>query len=194
VEEKQPEMRELFVRVRDFRTDQERRDYVLQEMLQLIQGNDLYLTEIMNQDITSVQYAGDVIYGHGISDGSTGIEAQRHMTGLYIPEEIKNHRVLIESCSGNTVKYIDGTRPIKGIVVGNRTKHKVARVEENVIDTGKTKAWLPLKDAWSCLKRWGKWVTFGETPDDRKNNWLFQEVRGAIEGEEKPLEKKRAAG
>ena len=170
-------MRDLFPEYTGKRSQSERRDYVAGVLVDLIERGEFWLTEVMNQDEAPRQTAGDVIFGHGVSDGSDGGESGRHSTSFYVPDQIKSHKVTLFSRDGKTpVRYVDGTRPVVGVVPGSRRRHKVPQFEDNVIDTKQPRVELPVREAWLVLKRAGEFVAFGATADDQKANWLYSEV------------------
>lgn len=170
-------MRDLFPEFASLRSFSDRRDYVERTIVDLIERGELWLTELMNQDDAPRQMIGDVIFGHGVSDGTDGGEAGRHVTTFHVPEEIKNHKVTISARDGKTtVKYVDGVKQIKGVVAGQRQRHKIPRYEDNVVDTKQTRVELGLREAWLCLKAFGEYVAFGGTAEDQKMNWLYTEA------------------
>ena len=124
-----------------------------------------------------MQRAGEVIFGRGVSDGTDGYEAGTPTQGLYIPEEIASHKVTIVAKDGKrSIRYADGSRPVQGVVAGQRRRFRVPRNEKNWIDTGAPRAELPLRAAWLCLKFEGEYVSFGGTKEDQAINWIYSEV------------------
>ena len=172
-------LRRLFTELESEKTQQSRRRYVRDELVRMIREGDFYLTEVMNQRPTVKQYAGDVIFGHGIDDGTMGHDSGTHITSFPIPQEIKTHQIAIESKNGKPIQYIDGVREVEGVTVGAGTRHEVAQMEDNLVDLGVAKAKVGLREAWLILKNNGELVAFAPTKAAQNDTWIYREVRDA---------------
>ena len=179
-------LRRLFPDYENEKTLSTRRRYIRDEMLRMISEGDFYLTEVMNQRPAVKQACNEVIFGHGVDDGSMGGERGSHVTTFPIDPKIRNHQVLIESIRGENVKYLDGVREIEGIIVGHQTKHEVRQTEDNWVDMETTKAKLNLREAWLCLKFHGENVTRSNSQWDKDNLWKYREVK-----QDRPVDKKQ---
>lgn len=178
----QKRFRKLFQGLDDMTAPRERRAYVRDEMIQAIQSGDWSLTEWMNQRPAAKQIIGDIIFGHGVSDGSDGFAAMTHVTSYPVPQPIADARVNIEATDGRrNIAYVDGSRPIEGIVVGTGNRFNVPQVEENLVDLGTYKASVPLRTAWLVLKRHGEYVVRAELKADQDLNWRYREAPARVE-------------
>lgn len=87
---------EIWPEAENARSYQERRSIVEQHLVELITSGDLYLTELMNQEMRVVRCVGDVILGFGLSDGQDG-HVKASQTHEAPPLEVAEATVLIES-------------------------------------------------------------------------------------------------
>ena len=148
------------------------RDYVQDVLVELAKRNDLYLTELLNQDPDIIQHVGDVILGHAIDDGRYGAGAGKHTTNVPVPQELLDYRVKIKSAvvegpngltgdkerkvlwdGSQTIQYRQGNRPARNLMAGRgRNRTRIQQFEPNIIDLGVTEASVSLQQAWYILK------------------------------------------
>lgn len=179
-----PEVRlpKLFLELESQSTPRAKRAYVTDEIVRMIGDGSLSLVALLNQRREAVQLAGDVIFGHGVSDGQDGFEMGQHVTSIRIPEEIRRATIKIEAIPPHTtLRWPVGQKEVEGIVVGSQSQYNVPQWEKEWAEEN-SPADLPLRDAWLCLKRSGQYVVKAQLPQDKKDLWLCREVAGSVKG------------
>jgi hypothetical protein len=176
----------LFVELESQRTPREQRAYIADELVRMIQDGSLSMVAVMNQRPAARQIAGDVIFGHGVSDGQDGFEAGSHVTNKHIPAEIKRATVTLEAIGlgedgkpRNLVRWVDGSVQSESIVVGSASQHDIPTWEHNWVEAD-SPATVSLRDAWLALKRYGEHVVSAHLPQDKKDLWQCREVAGSV--------------
>lgn len=173
----QKRFRRLFVGYEDARSPREQRSYVRDEIIRMLGDGDFLLTECMNQRPHVRQVVGDVIFGHGVSDGSDGFEKLAHVTSYPVAQQIADARITIEAVDGKrNIRYVDGVREVEGIIVGSNQQFAVPQFEDNVIDLGAHRTQVGLRAAWLILKHHGEYVVRADLAADRTTCWLYREV------------------
>lgn len=177
-------MRDLFPEFSRQSSAHQRREYISRCMVELIERGEFWLSEVMNQELSAMTVAGEVIFGRGISDGSDGYEAGTPINGgIHVPQEIAAHKVTISAKDGKRpIRYADGSRPMVGVVAGQRRQFRVPQLEKNWVELKTSKADLGLREAWLLLKQAGEYVAFGGTKEDQDVNWLYSEANPMDKG------------
>jgi len=129
----------------------DRRDYVENLMVKDIENKSMWLTGWMLQREDLRQIVGDLILGHGVSDGSRGLASGTHATDFPIHPAFDDQIITIES-STDSIEYIDGREPIRSVVVGARNKTKNQQTRERRLTIAGKKATVSLRKAWFILK------------------------------------------
>ena len=176
----------LFVELESQRTQREQRAYIADELVRMIQDGSLSMVAVMNQRPAAKQIAGDVIFGHGVSDGQDGFEAGSHVTNKTIPAEVKRATVTLEAIGlgedgkpRSTVRWVDGSVPAESITVGSSSQYDIPTWEHNWVEAD-SPATISLRDAWLALKRFGENVVKAQLPQDKKDLWQCREVAGSV--------------
>lgn len=172
----------LFMELESQRTQRERRAYVTGELIRMIQDGSLSLVAIMNQRTEAKQIAGDVIFGHGVSDGNDGFEAMQHVTNLRIPPEIAEATITLEAIGHDEngkprskIRWVRGQKEVEGIIIGSQSQYEVPQWEHDWAERD-SPATLTLREAWLALKRFGENVVKATLPQDKKDLWQCREV------------------
>lgn len=172
----------LFMELESQRTQRERRSYVASELVRMIQDGSLSLVAVMNQRREAVQIAGDVIMGHGVSDGQDGFEAGQHVTNVRIPPEIESATAVLEAIGTGEdgkprtkVRWVRGQKEVEGIIIGSQSQYEVQQWEKDWAERD-SPATMSLKEAWLALKRFGENVVKATLPVDKKELWQCREV------------------
>lgn len=172
----------LFIELEGQRTLRDRRAYVTDELVRMVQDGSLSMTAIMNQRPEAKQIAGDVIFGHGISDNQDGFMGGTHVTNIPVPPELRSATVTIEAMGlgedgkpRSTVRWVDGSKRAEDIIVGSSSPNNIPTWEHNWVEAD-SPATISLREAWLALKRFGENVVKAQIPQDKKDLWQCREV------------------
>lgn len=188
----------LFIELESQRTAREQRAYVAGELVRMVQDGTLSMTAVMNQRPAAKQIAGDVIFGHGVSNNQDGFMGGQHVTNFPIPMEIKKATVVLEAIGHDSdgatrtkVRWVDGSKPAEDIIVGQTSQYDIPTWEHNW-EEADSPATMDLRSAWLALKRYGENVIKATLPRDKKDLWQCREVAGSLRDGTKKQEQKRA--
>lgn len=182
----------LFNNLENIATPHERRQYLEDEILKLLDRGELCLTHILNQRDPIHHMAVDVMVGSGISDGDDGHKKGKFHTDFEVNEAFEEARVTIASVTGETMEYIDGFEDIKGAVrsVG-RKRHNIRQRRERVKKIKRKEAKVPLRTGIILLQQSGAFVKYAPTKGMQSKYWKVAEVHPLLPWckTEKPAEK-----
>lgn len=141
------------------------------------EAKTLYLTDWLNQAEAIWTMAGMIILGQAI-------EEHKFVAGKPVPKALSRYDVHVRSINGENIRWcrdmVPG-RPIKKgaaqLMDGNEMPKQAFRVEEEWVEADSPDVMLDVKDAWMCLRQYGKHCRPAASANLRARYWKYEEVR-----------------
>ncbi len=166
--------RDLFPGLKDQRGYPERRDYIEATMLELIEADNFYLTEIMLQGQVIKDACGDILFGHTFTE--EGVQE----SGQFVDTVLEQHKIHLKSINdsaGRSIRYRHGSKPSRSHMLRSRgiNTDKVKVLEAHYVDTEVSDGLISLPAAYRCMKTAGKFIKYASARS-QDSTWLVEEV------------------
>ena len=193
-----------FPEFNELRSYKAKRAYVEERMIQLIDSDELRLTDTLCNWSDLRDVVGDVILGLTYVNDS--------QEPCPVPFEIQNAKIKVESATGKEIKWYDGQRSNRKLSPNPKIDQYMQKIGRSVVEkrnyrTGSEEAYLPLRQAWKILKQNGLHIKWSETKLNKElqrpleqRRQIVREVNGSQgedvrdKGTEKEASKVRGRG